>query len=106
MLLRGEVPLLNHHTSGVRMEWYRDDLEEHQKRDPLPILKSQLIENGIDISQLAHIEKIASNKVNQDYEEAVEEEDPSEDSLLSTYLHPLKYWKKQENDHQTEKNLP
>ena len=82
------MPLLNHHTSGVRMEWYRDDLEEHQKRDPLPILKSQLIENGIDISQLAHIEKIASNKVNQDYEEAVEEEDPSEDSLTEHIFAP------------------
>ena len=23
-----KVPLLNHHTSGVRMEWYRDDLDE------------------------------------------------------------------------------
>ena len=42
------------------MEWYRDDLDEHQKRDPLPILKSQLIENGIEKSQLVHIEKIAS----------------------------------------------
>jgi len=28
ILLHAKVPLLNHHTSGVRMEWYRDDLEE------------------------------------------------------------------------------
>ena len=27
-LVHAKVPLLNHHTSGVRMEWYRDDLEE------------------------------------------------------------------------------
>ena len=33
VLIHAKVPLLNHHTSGVRMEWYRDDLEEHQKRD-------------------------------------------------------------------------
>ncbi|NND88266.1 MAG: tungsten formylmethanofuran dehydrogenase, partial [Flavobacteriaceae bacterium] len=26
-LVHAKVPLLNHHTSGVRMEWYRDDLE-------------------------------------------------------------------------------
>ena len=32
------VPLLNHHTSGVRKEWYRHDLEEHQSRDPYPKL--------------------------------------------------------------------
>jgi 2-oxoisovalerate dehydrogenase E1 component len=32
------VPLLNHHTSGVRMEFYRseEDLAEHRKRDPFP----------------------------------------------------------------------
>ena len=25
--MMAKVPLLNHHTSGVRMEWYRDDLD-------------------------------------------------------------------------------
>ena len=50
--------------------------------------ESQLIENGIDKSQLAHIEKIASNKVDQDYEKAVEEEDPSEDSLTEHIFAP------------------
>ena len=28
ILIHAKVPLLNHHTSGVRMEWYRDDLDE------------------------------------------------------------------------------
>ena len=41
-LLHVRVPLLNHHTSGVRKEWYRDDLEEHASRDPFPILKKIL----------------------------------------------------------------
>ena len=27
ILVHAKVPLLNHHTSGVRMEWYRDDLD-------------------------------------------------------------------------------
>ena len=27
-IIHAKVPLLNHHTSGVRMEWYRDDLKE------------------------------------------------------------------------------
>ena len=31
ILIHAKVPLLNHHTSGVRMEWYRDDLEEAKK---------------------------------------------------------------------------
>ena len=34
ILVHAKVPLLNHHTSGVRKEWYRDDLEEAQSRDP------------------------------------------------------------------------
>ncbi len=39
LLIHAKVPLLNHHTSGVRKEWYRDDLEESAKRDPLPRLE-------------------------------------------------------------------
>jgi 2-oxoisovalerate dehydrogenase E1 component len=42
-LVHAKVPLLNHHTSGVRMEWYRDDLEEAQSRDPFPVLIKQLL---------------------------------------------------------------
>jgi 2-oxoisovalerate dehydrogenase E1 component len=35
-LMHAKVPLLNHHTSGVRMEFYRtpENLAEHRKRDP------------------------------------------------------------------------
>jgi 2-oxoisovalerate dehydrogenase E1 component len=33
-LVHAKCPLLNHHTSGVRMEFYRDDLEESRLRDP------------------------------------------------------------------------
>ena len=39
-LIHAKVPLLNHHTSGVRMEFYRDDLEEARSRDPYPKLKN------------------------------------------------------------------
>ena len=41
-LIHATVPLLAHHTSGVRREWYRDDLKEHQSRDPYPKLKIPL----------------------------------------------------------------
>ena len=47
-LMHLKVPLLGHHTSGVRMEWYRDDLEDHAKRDPLPLLYQRLIELGVE----------------------------------------------------------
>lgn len=32
ILVHAKVPLLNHHTSGVRMEWYRDDLEQADRK--------------------------------------------------------------------------
>src|SRR6056300_1329273 len=44
-LVHAKVPLLNHHTSGVRMEWYRDDLEEARTRDPYPVLRQQLLDS-------------------------------------------------------------
>ncbi len=46
-MIHAKVPLLNHHTSGVRKEWYRDDLEEAATRDPFPKLKKLLIQNGL-----------------------------------------------------------
>ena len=36
VLVHAKVPLLGHHTSGVRREWYRDDLEERRERDANP----------------------------------------------------------------------
>ena len=44
-LLHVKVPLLNHHTSGVRKEWYRssEDLSKHALRDPYPALKKSLL---------------------------------------------------------------
>ena len=66
-LLHAEVPLLNHHTSGVRMEWYRDDLEEHQKKDPLPILKVQLKESGVSPEEIKKIEDESVKNIAADF---------------------------------------
>ncbi|MFZ1357666.1 MAG: thiamine pyrophosphate-dependent dehydrogenase E1 component subunit alpha, partial [Saprospiraceae bacterium] len=46
-LVHATVPLLNHHTSGVRKEWYRDDLEVQALRDPYPKLVKAILENGV-----------------------------------------------------------
>ena len=57
VLIHAKVPLLNHHTSGVRMEWYRDDLKEHELRDPFPAFKKLMIKkNGftdLDLEKLS-----------------------------------------------------
>jgi len=81
MLIHAKVPLLNHHTSGVRKEWYRHDLEEAAKKDPLPRLRNQLIIAGVDASEIKKIEDEASSLVEADYKRALLEEDPKPEDL-------------------------
>ena len=81
-LIHAKVPLLNHHTSGVRKEWYRDDLAEAEKRDPLPRLRNQLIISGVEALQIKEIETNAKEKVENDYKKALLEEDPKPEDLF------------------------
>ncbi len=81
-LIHAKVPLLNHHTSGVRKEWYRDDLEEAAKRDPYPRLKNQMIVAGFLTSELTEIELLAKEKVERDYQKALLAEDPRPEDLF------------------------
>ena len=83
ILIHAKVPLLNHHTSGVRMEWYRDDLEEAKSRDPLPKLKTELLANGFTKQDLVEIEKKATKTVHSDYQKALKAEDPNPEDLFS-----------------------
>lgn len=78
VLVHAKVPLLGHHTSGVRKEWYRtdDDLAVHGKNDPLPILKKLLVEIGVEEKDLDEIGKDAAFKVGQQFRQAVESPDP------------------------------
>ena len=82
-LIHAKVPLLNHHTSGVRKEWYRDDLEECVKRDPLPKLRNNLIINGYDAGELKKIEQKSLEIVEADFLEALNSEDPKPDDLYN-----------------------
>ncbi|NVK28474.1 MAG: tungsten formylmethanofuran dehydrogenase [Flavobacteriia bacterium] len=82
-LIHATVPLLGHHTSGVRKEWYRDDLEEHATRDPYPRFRQQLLDQGIAESELDKIEKSAIDLVAKDYEEALQADDPTPEDLYT-----------------------
>ncbi len=82
-LVHAKVPLLNHHTSGVRMEWYRDDLEEARSRDPYPVLKQQLLDNGFTEKEVNAIEVKAKDTVQKDFEEALKAEDPKPEDLFT-----------------------
>ncbi len=83
ILVHAKVPLLNHHTSGVRMEWYRDDLDEARARDPLPKLKKQLLNNDFSEDDLKKLEIEATDLVKKDYEKALNSEDPNPEDLYT-----------------------
>ncbi|MFM8432985.1 MAG: thiamine pyrophosphate-dependent enzyme [Bacteroidota bacterium] len=82
-LLHAKVPLLGHHTSGVRREWYRDDLDEHASRDPFPRFRKQLSENGFSDSELDRIREEAVTFVSSDFERAYKSEDPRPEDLFT-----------------------
>ncbi|MES2410046.1 MAG: thiamine pyrophosphate-dependent enzyme [Bacteroidota bacterium] len=82
-LVHAKVPLLNHHTSGVRMEWYRDDLEEANSRDPFPVLQKQLMEAGFTADGIQILENMAVAKVKSDFEKAQLAEDPRPEDLFT-----------------------
>ncbi len=81
-LIHAKVPLLGHHTSGVRREWYRHDLEEHEKRDPLPKFNSYLIGEGFSQKELDIIRDRATVLVRADFEKALKAEDPRPEDLF------------------------
>ncbi|GAA0871378.1 dehydrogenase E1 component subunit alpha/beta [Gangjinia marincola] len=82
-LIHAKVPLLNHHTSGVRMEWYRDDLEEARSKDPYPKLKELLLQNDFSSEEIEHIEHEVVQEVQADFDRTKEAEDPQPEDLFT-----------------------
>jgi 2-oxoisovalerate dehydrogenase E1 component len=87
-LVHAKVPLLGHHTSGVRMEWYRDDLDEHHQRDPFPKMQALLRQNDFSQEQLEQVWENAQERVAQDFERATAQEDPKPEDLYKHDLAP------------------
>jgi 2-oxoisovalerate dehydrogenase E1 component len=77
-LVQANVPLLGHHTSGVRREFYRDaaDLADHAAKDPVPRLRAYLLTQGIGEGQLQDIETEAVLAIAQQFEQAVRASEP------------------------------
>lgn len=88
MLVHVKVPLLGHHTSGVRSEWYRDDLEKHERIDPLPRLKKLLQSVAVTDAELDAITKECEQAVERDFEQAKSANDPAHDTLYDHILAP------------------
>jgi len=82
-LVHAQVPLLGHHTSGVRREFYRsdEDWNKHLQHDPQPKLRKKLLEKGIEESALDKIEAEAGNIVTNDFQKAVASPEPDPSTI-------------------------
>lgn len=87
-IIHAKVPLLGHHTSGVRKEWYRDDLEEAAKQDPYPKLKKHLESAGVDLAEVINIEADTRKLVDEEYDKALNAEDPDPGSIQDHIFAP------------------
>jgi 2-oxoisovalerate dehydrogenase E1 component len=87
-LVHAKVPLLNHHTSGVRKEWYRDDLEEAALRDPYPKLVELCHEIGLTETDVKTIENGVKTLVDTDFDRAFNAAEPDPASVTDFYFAP------------------
>ena len=86
-IIHAKVPLLGHHTSGVRKEWYRDDLEEAASHDPYPKLRD-LVQELAGTADVINIEAEARKIVDEHYELALNAEDPNPESVTDHIFAP------------------
>lgn len=89
-LVHAKVPLLNHHTSGVRKEWYRsaEDLADHMSRDPIPVLREELLSIGISEEVLDSISDNTTQLVAEEYARALASPEPGPDSIYDHIFAP------------------
>lgn len=90
ILVHAKVPLLGHHTSGVRKEWYRteEDLAKHAVDDPGPKLKKRLLQKGISEEQLNDIEAEEKAFVLSEFDKAVAAPDPDPSTVSDHVFAP------------------
>ena len=90
------MPLLGHHTSGVRKEFYRseEDLAEHAKHDPLPKLKKRLLHLGVEENDLSEIEEIVKDAVAQQFESARSAPEPDPTKVEEHIFSPAYYYRR------------
>lgn len=78
ILVHATVPLLGHHTSGVRKEFYRtkEELRQQGLSDPILKLRCKLIEYGVDELAIQSIEENATSIANTAFDKAKQAEEP------------------------------
>lgn len=97
VLLHATCPLLGHHTSGVRMEWYRteEDIDLHRKSDPLPRLTKRLSGGIISSEELGSSQLRAKKAVAAAYRKALAADDPDPQTVDRFEFAPTQVEKEQ-----------
>ncbi|OIR12900.1 2-oxoisovalerate dehydrogenase subunit beta [mine drainage metagenome] len=92
VLVHAKVPLLGHHSSVVRKEFYRsrEDLLKHGLYDPLPKLRLLLTGIGLNEHEINEIENIAQHEVATAFEKAVAAAEPDARSVEENVFVPTK----------------
>lgn len=78
VLVHAQVPLLGHHTSGVRKEFYRtdEDWSLHSGHDPIVKLRKRIIERGVSEDELDTIGKESAVLIAAEFAKAVAAPEP------------------------------
>ena len=93
ILVHAKVPLLGHHTSGVRKEWYRtpEDLAKHAMDDPGPKLRAMLLAtDGVTAADLDRIEEEQITYVQAEFDLAVAAPEPDPATVSEHVFVPTK----------------
>ncbi len=83
VMVHAKVPLLGHHTSGVRKEFYRtrEDLLRHGLYDPLPKLRLLLNASGFSEFEINEAESQVEKVVADSFERAQNAAEPDIDNI-------------------------
>ena len=89
-LVQAHVPLLGHHTSGVRKEFYRQsaELAGQSIRDPYLKLRNSLLDKGLTDEELNSIAAEAEQQVRTDFQKAVQASEPDPDTVADHVFAP------------------
>lgn len=77
-LVHAQLPLLGHHTSGVRKEFYRtdEDWNKHLEHDPRVKLRKKLLQRNVSEEELLSIEKEATGFIAEQFKKACDSPEP------------------------------
>ena len=90
-LVHAKTCLLNHHTSGVRKEFYRteEDLAKHACSDQLPSLRQSLL-NSFNEEQVILVEQEVATEIKASFEKAVAASEPHPVTVADHVFAPTK----------------